>query len=270
MTSFCLCRGRFCLPIGNMEQNPYAAPSADLGASSPSTVAEDGPRDWTVGSALGVGWNAVKKNPIPLVGGFFLVAVLQWAVQAGLQYVMLGGSAQTQDPFAALGAMGVLLPVLMVFSIYLMIGEFRVALAAARGQDVEIPMFFSGYDRLLPGILLSIIVYAGTAIGFLLLIIPGIILSLGWSMCFVTLADTDMSTGDMLADSWEATKGQKGRIFLFGLASAGIILLGMLALYVGIFVALPVVMVGFAEVYMCVTGRRRGGDRSRAVNPQAA
>lgn len=237
-----------------MEHNPYAAPTVDPTAS-PQNATGNGPRDWTISHAIGVGWEATKANPLPLVGGFTLILIINQGIQSFAQS-LFGVENNPADPMAALSGIMAFMPVAIILSIYFTIGQFRVAIAAARGEEFEFARFFSGFDRLLPGILVSIVVYLGIVVGMIFLIIPGIIIALGWSMVVPLLADSKTGVGEMLSESWNATKGQRGQIFLFYLACGGVAILGLLALGIGILVALPVIMIAMAEVYMCVTGRR--------------
>jgi hypothetical protein len=239
-----------------MQDNPYAAPSVDATVTPELAGAASRPRDWTLGHVFGVGWNAVKAQPLPIVGGMFLVTVVQWAVQSLMQLILVGDAAESGNFARILSGMGLMFPVLTVLGVYFMVGQVRVALTAARGQQVEIGTYFSGYDKLLPGIILGILLYLGVALGIVLFVIPGIILALGWALAFFVMVDTDASATEALAASWQQTKGQKGKIFLFYLAAAGIAILGLIALYVGLFVALPVILIATAEMYLCISGRQ--------------
>lgn len=238
-----------------MQHNPYAAPTVDPTAS-PRNLSGNGPRDWTIGHAISVGWEATKANPLPMVGGFTLVLIINQGIQSALQSVLGLGGTPT-DPMAAITGAVAFLPIAIVLGIFFTIGQFRVAIAAARGEEFQFARFFSGFDRLLPGILVSIVVYLGIILGMLFLIIPGIIIALGWSMVLPLLSDSKAGLGEMLSESWSSTKGQRGQIFLFYVACVGVALLGLLALGIGILVAIPVIMIAMAEVYMCVTGRRQ-------------
>jgi len=237
-----------------MDQNPYAAPKVDPTAS-PRTYTGSGPGDWTIGEVIGVGWETTKANFLPLVGGFTLILIINQVIQTVAQRALGLGTAST-DPMAALRGVAAFMPVAIFLGIYFAIGQFRVALAAARGEEFQFARFFSGFDRLLPGILVSIVMYLGVFVGMLFLIIPGIVIALGWSMVVPLIADSTSGLREMLSESWNATKGQRGQLFLFYLACCGVALLGLLALGVGILVAFPVIMIAMAEVYMCVTGRR--------------
>ena len=238
-----------------MQENPYAAPNVEVAASSDHGASRARPRDWTISHVLSVGWNAVKEQPVPLVGGMLLVTIVQWAAQGLMQFVLVGDAAESGDLTRLFAGMGIMFPVLAVLSSYFMVGEVRVALAAARRQPVEISMYFSGHDKLLPCVVLTFIMSLGVGIGTMFLIIPGIILALGWALSYFAIVDTDASPTEALSASWEQTRGQRGKILLFVAACVGLGLLGMLALYVGIFVVMPLLLVAWAEMYLCISGR---------------
>jgi uncharacterized membrane protein len=236
-----------------MEQNPYAAPTVDPRPSP--TFTGSGPREWTIGQAIGVGWERTKADFLPLVGGYTLILIINQGIQSVAQRALGFGGTST-DPIAALTGLAAFMPVAIFLGIYFAIGQFRVAIAAARGEEFQFARFFSGFDRLLPGIFASVVVYLGVLVGTLFLIVPGIIIGLGWSMMIPLLADSTLGPWEVLSESWNATKGQRGQLFLFYLACCGVAILGLLALGVGLLVAIPVIGIAMAEVYMCVTGRR--------------
>ena len=70
-------------------------------------------------------------------------------------------------------------------------------------------------------VLMSIII----AIGFVFLVIPGIILALGFSMVTFIVVDTDTKGADALKASWNMMNGYKWDYFVFGLSFLGWILL---------------------------------------------
>lgn len=237
-----------------MDHNPYAAPRVDTSPThSPDAF---GPQEWTISGALRVGWDTVFRHPGVLIFGFFVLLLIQQGIAQATEWLVRSQGGM-EGPFAEVFGKLATLPVTALVGAYLSIGQFRVALAAARGQAPDFGMYFSGMDRLLTGVILLIVLYAGLVLGFLFLIVPGVILALGWALSFPLLADTKLGVVEILSESWAAMDGQKGALLLFGIAGTCVLLLSLLALVVGFFVALPVVTVAFAEVYMCITGRRQ-------------
>src|SRR5262249_36576075 len=90
--------------------------------------------------------------------------------------------------------------------------------------------------------------------------VPGVILGLGLSLSSYYCIDQKMGPIDAMKASWAATNGQKGKIFLFGLVAFLLIIAGYLACLCGAFVAIPVVMVAFATIYLRLSGTMGSGQ----------
>lgn len=237
--------------------NPYAPPTRDPTAPRGGGAPQGIPQDWEIGEVLTAGVNAVKKNPLELIGGFFVVfllSILPGQVPTVLQ--LLGVVGADSVIFYALAFIFGLLGALV--GAYFWVGEARVALAAVRGEPVDFGMFFSGADRMVPMFVANLLVSLGVACGILLLVVPGIVLAMGWSLSMFLVADAEESPVEAIKSSWELTQGHKMKLFLFFLACTLVVVAGVCACYVGVFVALPVIVIAFADIYRRVTGRMGG------------
>jgi uncharacterized membrane protein len=90
-----------------------------------------------------------------------------------------------------------------------------------------------------------------TATGFALLVIPGIYLTLRLQFFFAAMVDEDMGIIKSFRRSWSITRGQSLRLFAVMLMMIGIAFVGQIALFVGIFVAIPLTVLMY-----CATFRR--------------
>lgn len=213
---------------------------------------------WTISEVLNVGFSAVRKRPLELIGGCFLINLLaQLPGQLPLVLSLAGVVGENTPIFWAIQVVSLVGS--LILGPYAWVGQLRVALAAARDEDFDFGLFFSGGDRMLPMLAAMVLVYLGAGLGLLLLIVPGVILLLGWALVSVFIADTELGVMESLRESWEATQGHKGSLFLFYLVSCLVCMAGLCACYVGLLVVLPAVMVAFAEVYRRVTGRYSAG-----------
>jgi len=72
-------------------------------------------------------------------------------------------------------------------------------------------------------------------LGFILLIIPGVVLICGLSQTFLIIADdeTNISGIDAMKKSWEMMDGYKLKFFLLNLIHMGMVILGILMLVGG-------------------------------------
>jgi len=102
--------------------------------------------------------------------------------------------------------------------------------------------------------LMNLLTAFGMIVGLLLFVIPGLVLALGWSLASAFVSDTDCSASEALSESWGLTKGFKLKLFFFVGATVLVVLLGLLCLGVGFFVALPTVVIAYAVIYMRLTG----------------
>lgn len=84
----------------------------------------------------------------------------------------------------------------------------------------------------------------------MLFIVPGIYLALKWSFAELLVIDKGMRPMEALRASSEMTKGIRFKLFLFSLASFVIILVGVLALVVGVFVAGTVIALAGIHLYL--------------------
>jgi hypothetical protein len=127
---------------------------------------------------------------------------------------------------------------------------------------------FAGGSRFLPllgGLFLSMLIAMPA---FAMLIIPGIIVSLGLSFAQFYIVDQNMGPIDALKASWEATKGHKLQLFLFGLVAILMMIGGYLACCIGAFVALPLVMIAWATIYTRISGTAGTGFPGEMQPPQ--
>jgi uncharacterized membrane protein len=146
--------------------------------------------------------------------------------------------------------LAILLQILgLVISIVLAIGLIKIALSFCDEQKPAIGTLFDAWGcfwRYVGAwILYILIMYAG----LILLIIPGIIWAIKFSLCFYFVIDKGLGPIQALKASSRTTMGVKWDLFGFGILCGLINLLGLLCLIVGIFATYPMVMVASALVY---------------------
>ena len=86
-------------------------------------------------------------------------------------------------------------------------------------------------------------------IGFLLLILPGIYLSVRWYLFPWVLVDKGVGPFEALRQSWEMTRGSFWNLFLLGFLLCVINILGTMALLIGLLVTIPLSIVAVGHVY---------------------
>lgn len=138
----------------------------------------------------------------------------------------------------------------------LSVGIAVFVLKIARGQKAEIGNVFEGFQMFLTSFLAYLMMFVLMFIGFLFLIIPGIIVALGLSQTFLIIADNpSISPGDALKRSWEMMRGHKLNYFLLTLRFIGWAILCTFTLFIGLLWLLPYMQVSFANFYDKISGR---------------
>lgn len=211
----------------------------------------------SIGAAFKDGWETFAKRPLFFVGILLLVFFVGVAMQ--IPSVVL--DVLTPDNFEQadaaqvslflLGAWGSVLFTLVgwVVQQYLSIGVMRLTLDAVDGRPYALrslllePMVF--LNALLASIVVAVLVFAG----FLALIIPGIYLSLAFTPILYVVLDQKVGPVEAVQRCWNLTKGNRGNIFLFGIASFFLNLIGIVALGVGLLVTVPFTWLAMAHVY---------------------
>lgn len=202
----------------------------------------------SVGDCISYGWETFKKRPWLLIGALLLSLVI-----AGIPGMF--------GPQPEIGPDGKLIPppvtapyviaslASIVVSIFVAIGLITFALrahdniAGAQIADLWNP---GPFWRFLGAHILTTIV---VVLGFIAFIVPGIILGIGLGFVPYLVVERGLGPIEAMKESWRITKGHKWQLFLLLLALLGINLLGILALVIGVFVAIPVSMIAFTHAY---------------------
>jgi hypothetical protein len=278
--------------------NPYAAPKASFQREPvsfhesmliPCSIDAITRRAWSIfqnnmGSCLWVVWAVVGVE----VGiGFMLRAVLE-----GLQIAMPGEQATVMAIYGSLYCVS------LIIQAWLGIGMNLGLLKIARGQPVSFDVLFSGGRYLLRSILawiIMILLFAafvfvpvfmagviaaalrGQAAILFAALISGGILWIGfliymctrlWQFYFLVM-DQDAGVFESIQLSWEITRGRAGTIILVYLSQMVFIVAGILAVCVGLVIAIPFSNLLLVVAYLSLLGRPQMPDEGATSGPQA-
>jgi uncharacterized membrane protein len=194
---------------------------------------------------LGYGWGVMASNLWFFVGLGFLYLLI--VVSPGICRGIIGRSGAS-EPFRTISSISLQI-IGQLISIVLSIGLLKIALSFCDEQKPGIVTLFDGFDcfwRYLGVAVLYILIVVG---GFLLLIVPGIIWAVKFSLCYYFVVDKGLGPIEALKASSRTTKGVKWDLFGFDIFTILIIYAGFLCLGVGVFAAYPTVLVAKTLVY---------------------
>jgi uncharacterized membrane protein len=117
-------------------------------------------------------------------------------------------------------------------------------------------MMFQGFDRFGDAFLAYLISSILICLGFVCLIVPGIILAIMWIFTYAIIGETGLGFWEAMRESARLTEGCRWRLFLLCLACIPILLLGLLVCFLGLFVAVPVCFTAFGLAYRFLQAKK--------------
>jgi uncharacterized membrane protein len=194
------------------------------------------------GAIVRFGWDTFKKRPGFLIGMTLVIVILSTIVSN------LGGDIEHAQGVALVFSL-IALFVGLVVQVFIKMGAIRIALkvnddvAAAQLSDLWAPDMFWHY------LLASLAVGIMVAIGFVLLIVPGVYLALRFLFVPYLVVDRRLGVSAALKESSRMTDGRKWRLLGLVLVLVLLNIVGALLLVVGLLVTIPVTMIGLAHAY---------------------
>ncbi len=149
------------------------------------------------------------------------------------------------DSFTLLNALA------MILSSYLGMGIWKICINHIRGNEVQLnDLFTISFSQFIHYIIASIINLIAVVLGLILLIIPGIHIACRLMIMPGYIVDKNESFDVALKSSWNATKGYTVKLFLWMLLACFVFIVGIIALVVGVFAAIPVISLAMAYIYV--------------------
>lgn len=132
---------------------------------------------------------------------------------------------------------------------------------AVRSQKVEIEGLFEGFrTKYLKIVVANLLVFALVIMGFVMLIIPGIIIACRLVFVSYLVMDKDLDAMTAVEESWRMTRGYGWKIFFLAIVSFFIIIAGLLMLIVGVFVSIAWIRASFAVLYQSVLDYKKATE----------
>lgn len=215
---------------------------------------------FSTGEIFGQAWQIFKQRWSQLLGIGVLYMVLS-SIATSLPALFQSEDSQAATLGASLIA--------QILSLFLSIGMTKIVLAVVRQQEVAIADMFAGGKYLLQYFLGSLVVGIITFVGFLLLIVPGIIWSLKYMFVLYLIIDEELDFSKAMKESEQMTNGIKGQLMLFGLAMMGVNLLGMIPLFLGLLITIPVTSLASFVLYDVLRKKYKAAISGEVAQPIA-
>jgi len=191
----------------------------------------------TVMEAYRAGWEVLKR---------FALELLAVSVVWGLLGAVSGYLSES--------LFGLVYHVLVLGPVSL--GGMYAFLRAARGERPEVADLFVVFRTdYWQAVLANVLVGAIVSIGFVLLVVPGIIATVRLAWVAYLVVEERKPALEALRESWERTRGHGWTLFGIGLLAIPLVLLGLVLLVVGVIPALMLLQLAMASYYAAVVPR---------------
>jgi hypothetical protein len=242
-------------PPGYGQQPPpgYGQPPPGYGGAYPGGAYGEGgfAPQLSVGAAISYGWEKFKANWGVWVGISLIAVIISVVVQ--LPFGGFDGGFGTGDMDSGFGAGSLILSMIglvvsFVVGALIQAAFVRGALHELNGNKPNFGAFFQ-FGNIAQVFVASLIVGAITSIGYLLCVIPGVIVMfLTWyTLTFVLDQNQDATTA--IKSSFNLTSQNVGPLLLLALACVGLNIVGALLCLIGLLVSGPVTLIAATYAY---------------------
>lgn len=207
----------------------------------------------SAGGSFSFGWRKMSgKSFLPLLVAVIIVGILDGPTGAGVKWNLDDGGMDWPMLFIipfALFAMAYSL----LFVPIIRYGEKYLFLHAIRDEEADLKLLFEGFrTKYLNIILANLIVIALTILGFMMLIIPGIIVLCRLAFVPYLVMDKDLEPMKAVEKSWQMTRGHGWTIFVMGIMSVFVFIGGLIMCFVGVIFSSMWIQSAFASIYQAV------------------
>lgn len=222
----------FCHSCGNQVADGLQfCPNCGQALASPNPLSNPVPVVWTAplgikaepGRWIGEGWAMVKAD----IGTYMLMAFLLSILSAMVPIIIQG-------------------PLMVGFHIYCM--------KRLLGRSAELADLFKGFNFFVPSLVASLLISLFVSIGFVLCIIPGLVVGAIFKFTYLFIVDKRMDFWPAMQASHEVVKNDYFGFTMFLLLMLLVDLLGVLCCVVGVFIAIPVTIAAITVAYKELVG----------------
>ena len=159
----------------------------------------------------------------------------------------------------------------LFFSEHLAVGIAIMALSVFRGRKINgLNELFQAFQAYLPVFLAGLLFLLAMAIGLMLLVVPGVYIAVAYGFVTPLLAEdvmevvagnkkpADIDWMGRLKQASELVDGYKIKVFLYSVVLGLMGLSGLLILGVGVVVTLPIVYIGYIDIYERIRKAKAG------------
>ena len=197
----------------------------------------------SISGSYGYGWQQMKKHFLY----FFLILLILAIAESPAS--MASESELQNSPLIIILQIISAAYALLLLPVFTYGGDL-LYLRGIRNEEVDLSELFVGFrEKYVNIVLANLLKFAIIGMGFVLLIIPGIILACRLVFVSFLVMDKGLDPIAAVEKSWQMTKGHGWKIFGMGLLAIPVFIAGILCFIVGAFVAVMWISAAFTALY---------------------
>ncbi len=190
-------------------------------------------KTFSIKEAFKQGWSNTKKHIEFLTVSTFVFLVIYFILKVGSH-----------------GFSGLLLGLAsFIVGMLFDIGMRRIGILIDSGQTPKADHFRSDLGLFLSVLWATVIVSVLSFIGFILFVIPGIIVVIRLSMAIYLILDKKLDAWAAVKESWRLTKGSSWKLLGFFILAFVVVIISIIPLGLGLIISIPFLSMTHAVIY---------------------
>lgn len=241
-------------------QNPYAIPSSELQEvprddQAPS-IEEALSRgyDFSIGQLISEAWLLVRGTKGIIIAGFVVFYVAMFIASFIIGAVLNVFSIFSENIVLIIAAQFLTTILASAVTYPFLAGLSMVGIRRAAGQPFSFNDIFSYFGRALPLLITAIVMMILVYIGFILLIIPGLYLSVAYMLAMQLVVERGLSPWQALETSRKAISQHWFKCFGLFLLLGLIVIISAIPLGIGMVWSIPLFVIACGVLYRTIFG----------------
>lgn len=243
--------------------NPYATPEAALERNSVSKDGQgsleggiNGDYEFTISEIFSEAWERTKgaKGTFILAWVFYVIVAI--VINAALSYVVPDTDMMFQEGRFVAGFIWAALPSLVTIPVLypIMAGITLLGIHRAVDADISASSVFSHFGKIIPLTILGILMSIMIMLGFILLVIPGIYLSVAYLMAIALMIDKDLGAWEAMEASRKAISKHWFKVFFLYFLIVLLFMVASIPVLIGLIWVVPLFSILHGVLYKYMFG----------------
>ncbi len=217
--------------------------------------AVNGAYAFTVGEILSEAWERVSGAKLKIVGAMFIYIIIASLATAVVSLFLNSQPYHDANDLITGYTIDVIVGWLISpITVPLSIGLLLLGYARANDEDIRLESIFNYYVLVWPLVFASIFITVLTYIGFALLLLPGIYLSIAYSFALPLMVDKKLGIWGAMEVSRQAVTHHWFTVFGVNISLVLIVIVSAIPMGVGLIWTIPLLMIAQGVMYRKIFG----------------